>query len=254
MTNGIRSLSDDDLVRLLELMGGADSVELKLTIPDDQRQATLAALDLDPLEASIRQVYFFDTPDLSLDTAGVVVRARRIQDDDGDTVVKLRPVVPDAIAEDVRREPAFSIEVDAMPGGYVCSGSFKGTTDNHYVREVAAGSRRIKSLFSKGQRAFYRAHAPDGPELDDLVPLGPVNVLKLKYTPETFARKLAVELWFYPDGSRILELSTKCTPDQAFQVAAEARAFLTARGIEIASDQHTKTRTALDFFAQARAG
>lgn len=255
MTNGIRDLSGEDLVRLFELMRGADSVELKLTVPETQQNATITALGLDPLDAHIRQVYFFDTPDLTLDAAGVAVRARRIQDDDGDTVVKLRPVVPDAIPDDVRRDAAFSIEVDAMPGGYVCSGSFKGTTDNQRVREVAAGSRRIKSLFSKGQQAFYRAHAPDGPELDDLVPLGPVNVLKLKYTPEKFPRKVAVELWFYPDGTRILELSTKCPPDQAFQAAAEARALLSSRGIEISSDQHTKTRTALDFFAsRARKG
>jgi hypothetical protein len=51
-------------------------------------------------------------------------------------------------------------------------------------------------------------------------------VLKLKFTPEEFGRKMAVELWLYPDGSRVLELSTKCAPNEAFQVAAEARATL----------------------------
>jgi hypothetical protein len=163
--------------------------------------------------------------------------------------VKLRPVVPDQIPEAVRNETAFSIEVDAMPGGYVCSGSFKGTTDNEQVRQVAAGDRRIKSLFSKGQRAFYKTHAPNGPDLDDLVPLGPVNVLKLRYTPLKFPRKVTVEAWFYPDGSRIVELSTKCAPNEAFQAAAEARAFLSAQGISIVANQHTKTRTALDYFA-----
>jgi hypothetical protein len=39
-----------------------------------------------------------------LDAAGVVVRARRVQDGDGDTVVKLRPVNPEDIPEDVRRD------------------------------------------------------------------------------------------------------------------------------------------------------
>jgi hypothetical protein len=95
---------------------------------------------------------------------------------------------------------------------------------------------------------------PDGPDLDDLVTLGPVNVLKLKYEPEPFAHRLAVELWFYPDGTRILELSTKCAPGQAFQFAAEARAFLSTTGIGLASDQQTKTRTALDYFSRTRAG
>jgi hypothetical protein len=84
------------------------------------------ALGLDPLEAHIRQVYFFDTPDLALDTVGVVVRPDGSRTDDGDSVVKPAPVVPDTIPRDVRRAAAFSIEVDAIPGGFVCSGSFKG--------------------------------------------------------------------------------------------------------------------------------
>ena len=58
-----------------------------------------------------------DDPDLALDAAGVVVRARRVQNASGDTVVKLRPVVRDTIPDEVRRDAAFSIEVDAMPDG-----------------------------------------------------------------------------------------------------------------------------------------
>ena len=40
------------------------------------------------------------------------------------------------------------------------------------------------------------------------------------------------ELWLYPDGGRILELSTKCTPPEAVEVAAQARAFLEGHGID----------------------
>jgi hypothetical protein len=74
-----QSLSDDDLQQLLKLIGGADSVELKLTIPDESRRSAVASLAMDPLDAQIRQAFFFDTPDLALDKAGVVVRARRVQ-------------------------------------------------------------------------------------------------------------------------------------------------------------------------------
>ena len=75
-------------------------------------------------------------------------------------------------------------------------------------------------------------------------------MLKLKASPQGFARKMVVELWLYPDGTRILELSTKCAPDEAFQVAAEGRAFLTERGIEVGGAQTTKTRKALEFFSK----
>jgi hypothetical protein len=38
---------------------------------------------------------------------------------------------------------------------------------------------------------------------------------------------------------------------EAFQVAAEVRAFLHGRGIEISGEQETKTRKALEYFAGA---
>ena len=73
------ALPEEELKELLDLTGGADSVELKLTIPEAQQRSTVRALGLDPLEAQIRQVFFFDTPELALNRAGVVARARRIQ-------------------------------------------------------------------------------------------------------------------------------------------------------------------------------
>ena len=77
-----------------------------------------------------------------------------------------------------------------------------------------------------------------------------MNVLKLKFVPADFARRLVVELWLYPDGSRILELSTKCLPAETFQVAAETRAFLHDRGVDLTGEQQTKTATALNFFSE----
>ena len=41
-------LSDEDLVRVLELAGGSDSVELKLTIPAEHHRSTVADLGIDP--------------------------------------------------------------------------------------------------------------------------------------------------------------------------------------------------------------
>jgi hypothetical protein len=163
--------------------------------------------------------------------------------------VKLRPVVPTELPGAVRNSPGFGVEVDAMPGGFVCSGSMKRGLANPVVREVVLGDRPIRKLFSKEQRAFYAGHAPEGVALDDLAVLGPIFVLKLKLTPEGFDRKLVSELWLYPDFSRILELSTKCAPGEAFQVAAEARAFLTTRGVDLSGEQQTKTKKALEFFS-----
>ena len=234
-------------------MKASDSVELKLTVPEPQQRSAAVALGMDPLEAQIRMVTFFDTPELSLFQHGVVVRARRIQGKGDDSAVKLRPVVPEQVPQRLRRSPAFRVEVDALPGGFVCSGALKaalGTTD---VREAVAGKRPVRKLFTKEQRAFYAEHAPAGIGLDDLSVLGPIFVLKLRFTPPELGRRLVAEMWAYPDGSRVLELSTRCATNEAFQVAAETRAFLASRGIELTGEQETKTRKALEFFAGAAA-
>ena len=245
-----RRLSDADLAKVMELIKDADSVELKLTVPAGAQRATIRGLPLDPVEAQPRQVFFFDTPELTLQRAGVIVRARRIQGGAADTVVKLRPVVPAELSEALRADPSFKTEVDVVPGGFVCSGSFKGKTTGQQVRDAVAGDRPIRKLFSKPQRKFFAEHAPAGIELDALVPLGPTFILKGQFTPKEFGRRITAEVWLYPDGSRILELSTKAAPSEAFQVAAEARAYLSAAGVELGGAQEPKTGAALQFFAK----
>jgi hypothetical protein len=242
--------SNEELVRLLALLEGADSVELKLTVPEPHQRSAAAALELDPLEAQIRQVFFFDTPELDLDAHGVVVRARRIQGGGGDSIVKLRPVVPSELPDELRRSGAFRVEVDALPGGFVCSGTLKGSPDAADVRRAAKGTFPVHKLFSKEQRQLFAAHAPQGLGLDDLAVLGPIFVLRLRFVPPTLGRKVVAEIWIYPDGSRILELSTRAGTKEAFQVAAETRAFLVERGIDLSGEQETKTRKALEYFAR----
>lgn len=242
-------IADDELGELLDLIRGADSVELKLTVPEPDQRSTLEALGMDPIDAQIRQVFFFDTPDLALNKAGVVVRARRVQRKGEDSVVKLRPVVPIELPAKLRRSPAFGVEVDAMPGGFVCSGSLKQVVEPGRVKAAVAGGAPLRKLFSKEQRAFFAKHAPEHVGLDDLATLGPIFVLKLKFSPPGFARKLVAELWLYPDDSRILELSTKCAPAEAFQAAVETRAYLAQRGVDLSGEQQTKTRRALEFFS-----
>jgi hypothetical protein len=251
-TDATPRLLPPELEQMLKLVADADSVELKLTVPDEDRQSAARALGLDPLRARIRQVFFFDTPDLLLDRAGVVVRARRTQGAPDDTVVKLRPVVPADLPDDLRARKDFVVEVDAMPGKYVCSASFKGRVKNGGVLNSVSGLQPIRKLFTKSQRAFFRQHAPPGIELDELSVLGPVTALKLKLLPAGLNRKLAVELWLYPDGSRILELSTKCAPADWFEATTESRDYLEGAGVNLTGEQATKTRAALEYFAALR--
>jgi hypothetical protein len=241
-------LTPERFEELMTLLQGADSVELKLTVPDGDQRSAVQALQMDPLEAEVRQVFFFDTPDLTLNQHGVIVRARRTPGGD-DSVVKLRPVVPSEVPRHLRALKGFGVEVDAMPGGFVCSGRLKAKLRAGKVKEAMLGERSVGSLFDKKQRAFFEDCAPDGVSLDDLAILGPITVMKLKFSPEGYDGRMVAELWFYPDGSRILELSTKAATTDTFDVAARTRQFLEQRGVNLSGEQQTKTKTALEYFS-----
>lgn len=245
-------LSASDLEKVTQLVKGSGSVELKLTVPATGHRATIKSLGLDPVEAQPRQAFFFDRPDLALNKAGLIVRARRIQGGTADTVIKLRPVDPATIDPELRRSDSFKIEVDAMPGGFVCSASMKGVCTGQEVLDVTTGSASIRSLFSREQREYFEAHAPEGITLNSLVTLGPIFVLKAKHRPKDFDERIVVEMWLYPDGSRILEISTKALPSQAFQVAAEFRAWLSRNGIDVTAEQSTKTKSALEILSREK--
>ena len=240
--------SNEDAARVLKLLKDAGSVELKLSVPAEGHRAAIRSLGLDPVEAQPRQAYFFDTADLALNRAGLIVRARRFQGGRADTVIKRRPVDPATIEPQLRRSGSFKIELDAMPGGYVCSASFKGSCTGQEVLDVTSGAAPLRSLFSKEQLAFYDEHAPKRVKMESLLCLGPVFLLRAKHDPKDFDRRVVVELWLYPDGSRILEVSTKCLPEEGFQVGAEFRAFLAGCGIEVGASQESKTKAALRFF------
>jgi hypothetical protein len=245
-----KPFTGEQVAEILKLAKGSGSVELKLSVPDDVHRATIRSIGLDPVEAQPRQAYFFDTPDLALYKAGVVVRARRLQGGRADTVVKLRPVDPATIEAEMRRSASFKVEVDVMPGGFVCSASYKGVCSGQDVLDATAGTASLSSLFSKEQRAFYAAHAPAGIALNSLQTLGPVFLLRSKHQPKDFGQRIVVEMWLYPDGSRILEISTKCLPEEGFQAAAEFKAYLAGRGIVMTGKQQAKTKAALEFFSR----
>ena len=244
----VEPLDQHQLTEVLRVIG-AESVELKLSVPDSDRRSAVAALGLDPRDAEIRQVVFFDTPDLEVSDRGVAVRVRSVQSRPADSVVTLRPIDPEHLPAELRKSRGFGVEVAAMPGGFVCSAAMEAELDPLTVKEILAGRWPVRKLFTREQSALIKAYAPDGISLESLERLGPINVLRLKFAPRAAGRRLVAELWNYPNGSRLLELSTKGPPADAFAVAAETQAFLAARGIDLSRVQWAKTKTAMQIFA-----
>jgi hypothetical protein len=218
--------------------GQAVKVELKVVVPEHDGRS----LGLDKQRGQVRRVYFLDTPNLDLYRAGVIVRFRHRPHDHDDAVVKLRPVAPGRRPRGLR---GFHVEIDALPGKAVCSGTLKKRLDRHEVARTLEAGRSLIKLLSSRQRKLLRKYAPAGFRLDDLTAYGPIDVRCHSVKLPGLGRGLTAERWRYPDGSDLLELSTRCPADQATKVAARVSSALRAYGVLPAEDQRTKTEVAL---------
>src|SRR4051794_10022176 len=100
-----------DLREMLEKLADVGTVEIKMNVPAEQRMS-LRNLNVDVLKGKMREVVFFDTPDLALFRAGVAIRGRRTQGRDDDTVTKLRPCLPNELPAAFRKSPNLKVEMD----------------------------------------------------------------------------------------------------------------------------------------------
>ena len=145
--------------RMLDTASTASSSSSRF--PATAHRTTIQGLPLDPVEAEPRQVFFFDTPKLALNQAGIVVRARRIQGGAADTVIKLRPVVPADLPASLRQVGRLQDRAGRAPGRLRLLGVLKGERDGRRGERRRRGQdASCRKLFSKEQRAFYKEHAP----------------------------------------------------------------------------------------------
>ncbi|WIM93453.1 hypothetical protein ACTOB_005432 [Actinoplanes oblitus] len=231
--------------RTVKLAGEAERVELKVVSSERQCRS----LGLERHAVQTRRVYFLDTPDLALDRRGLIVRVRDMGARPDDAVVKLRPMTSHTLPKWLRRKNYLEVEIDAMPGRRVCSGSLKARLGRGVVARTVAAGRPLTKLLPQPHRRLLAACGPAGLSLGDLVVFGPVEVHKYKFQPAGFDRRLAAERWTYPDGSTILELSTRCPVGKAPEVAAHLTEVLAAHGVTPSEQQLTKSDRTLSYFA-----
>nr|WP_296064201.1 hypothetical protein [uncultured Actinoplanes sp.] len=218
--------------------GHAAKVELKVVVPEQDSRS----LGIDAQRGQARRVYFLDTPSRDLYRHGVIVRFRDRPHEHDDAVIKLRPVVP---GRGPGRLRGFHVEIDALPGKAVCSGALKKRLGRHEVARALAAGDPLTDLLSPRQRKLLRKYAPDGLRLADLTAYGPIDVRCHSLKLPGLDRGLTAERWRYPDGSDLLELSTRCPVGQAARVAARVSSALRAYGVLPADNQLTKTEMAL---------
>ena len=150
-------------------------VEIKVTIRENQELLATRALNLSEEKAQRREIYFFDTPSLALFEAGIILRARIVEDDPDDSTVKIRPADPSHIAQAWKDRDEFKLEGDWVGESKVCSASLDARQKNGEIEEVAAGKYELQKLFSAEQEQFLNANTDTKINFDSLVVLDPVE-------------------------------------------------------------------------------
>jgi len=235
--------------RMARAMAGAEAIEIKATVPDHQVADALARYQLTPRNDEERYIYFFDTPGLELLEAGIIVRARRTVGDTHDSTIKFRPVEPSSVGEEWRRYQDFKIEADASEKGMVKSASFSMPAAKGLIKRVAAGKRPIRQLMTAEQQAFIEKIAGRRIDFDTLMVLGPLQAHRWRFEDPGCPWPITAELWIREDRQRMMELSIKAPAAQAAAAVGGFMAFLAEVGAERDSEQKTKTRWALSYYA-----
>jgi hypothetical protein len=230
---------------------GVTGVEIKVTIQPDQELRALRSLELNEDTAEIRVIYFYDTVELDLTDAGVVLRARLTKGDADDSTIKIRPVDPARIPPRWSKLDGFKIEADQTGNRIVCSASLTAPQKRDEIDEAAKGKRPVGKLFSKEQSLFLSELYPQQVDFERLQPLGPIRVLCWKTRHKNFPYALTAEEWRLPDGDDLIEVSIKVAPGEAAKAQRAFESHLRTLGLDPAGAQQTKTRTALEYFARA---
>ena len=228
---------------------GADAVEVKATIEDDDIRASLKDLSLDPKKAVTRFVYFFDTPRLDLFRSGVIVRARRTPGESHDSTIKIRPVRAGQVPAKWHKEKGFKLEADAGESGIVRSASLSNPVAKGLIKDVSAGKTPLSALFGEAQKLFLAEMCRIRYDLDKLALLGPIEVLWWKIVHPGVPVPMTAELWTREDKKAMLEASIRVPASQAAFANAGFNAFLAEFGAERDNAQQAKTRWALEFCA-----
>lgn len=235
--------------QMANLVSGAEAIEIKVTVPRQQIEPGLAHFGLTIDNKQGRFIYFFDTPDLKLLQAGVIARVRRVVGGEHDSTIKIRPVDPSRVSRVWRKYRGFKVEADGSEKGVTKSASLTMPVRKGLIKQVAAGAKSIKKLFTSEQARFVVAMGPKTVDLSEVVVMGPMEAWRWKLADPALPWPLTVELWKRGDGAMMLEASIKAPVVQAAAATGGFMMYLRELGAERDEGQETKTRWALNYYA-----
>lgn len=236
-----RFSSPDALAWLSAHGARADSIELKAPLPPPAEPAAEALTGRRAPTWSMRQTFLLDTPELALVRAGVEVRLRLRSRGRYDLAVSARR---DGASPDGHMPRGARVELDVVPGAVWQDIELRREIDAAAAAEVIAGAAASRGLLSAAQRAWARRCGGDAvgeAQLRGLTVHGPVAVRRLKVTAERLGlRRADLEVFRYPSGRELVELSTHCRPRDVRAAAAAFERLLDERGVAVAPRHRTK--------------
>ena len=235
--------------KVAKAVAGAETIEVKATVPQRQVRAALARFGLTTRNDEARHIYFFDTPRLDLLAGGIIARARRVIGDEHDSTVKFRPVDPAQIGNQWRMFRDFKIEVDASEQAMVKSASFSMPVGKGLIKRVAGGKKPIDAVFTAEQEEFLMTVAGRKIDFTELAVLGPLLAQRWRFEDPACPWPITVELWRREDGQQLMEVSIKAPQVQAAAAIGGFMAYLAEVGAERDASEQTKTRWALAHYA-----
>ena len=241
----------DELMELQRLVKGADSIELKLTLPEhvvplggDGARASIRSRPRSArCSSSTRPTSTSTGPASSCGPGG----SRGASTTRSSSCARSSRT---SCPAELRQLPEFVVEVDALPGGYVCSASLKGTLVDE--RRAQRGRRRASAAQAVLQAAagVLRRARPRGP--DHRRPVGAGADLRAQAEARDRRRSAASSsprCGCIPTARGSSSCRRSACRAKGSSVAAEVRDFLGSKGIGLDGEQQTKTKTALEFFS-----
>lgn len=220
----------------------ADSVELKTLLVPPAEGAAEALTGRPAPTWSVRQMYLLDTATLDLVQAGVEIRLRRRTRGRYDLSVSARR--SGTVRERIPPR-GVRVELDVAPGARWQDFEVRRPVDAAAAAEVIAGSAASGELLSAAQRSWTcngGDEVVDEAHLRELRVHGPLVVHRLKVAaglpglPRTH-----LEHFRYPSGRELVELSTRCWPQDVGATVAAFERLLDERSVVVAQGHRTKT-------------
>ncbi len=214
-------------------------IEVKVLISDKHWAKIKERIPVD-VDDKNREVWFFETPELSLKQQEVVLRARvNRKKKTTESTAKWRrwvsPSVP--VREAWEQLPGFKAEIDAsLTDGVPAWSVTEEDLEENLFRAVVAEEKRALEFFNKHQRLLVEFAWPLLP-WDKIRAWGPIASVKWEVH-----KGVAVERWTVGEES-VIEISKRGQYQDV--VLGEIRKWLSADGIEAEALEGGKTAWAL---------